>query len=51
MIYMKDRGAWWLLHLIQGPQYISLWLKIFVLYIIIYLYIKESEIRELGRAF
>jgi hypothetical protein len=46
MIYMKGRGAWWPLHLIPGPQYISLWSKIFVLYIIICLYIYKSEIKS-----
>jgi len=40
---MKDRGEWWFLHLIQRPQYISPWSKIYQLTLWTYLYNKKCD--------
>ena len=40
---MEDRGGWWFLHLIQRPQYISPWSKIYQLTLLTSLYNKKCD--------
>jgi len=48
MRYIKGMGAWWFLHLIQRPKYISPWSKIYQLTLWTYLYNKKCDIKYPG---